>query len=151
MTNFQSHTLKVWTRRITNISVCTHRGEAAGVPGCYSLASLIQNRNDNRFKGLSGLGFGVIESAHAGFLSFLGICKDAIFITSVQIFLLSFSFAKVLPFCAAFMRGRLFVCFFVVIYLVFKVNTRSVQTLLQLALQNFFGRKFCHILRYLDA
>lgn len=34
MTNFQSHTLKVWTRRITNISVCTHRNEAAGVPGC---------------------------------------------------------------------------------------------------------------------
>lgn len=34
MTNFQSHTPKVWTRRITNISVCTHRNEAAGVPDC---------------------------------------------------------------------------------------------------------------------
>lgn len=75
MTNFQSHTLKVWTRRITSISVCTHQSEAAGVPGCYSPASLIQNRNDNRFKGLSGLGFGVIESAHTGFLSFFGFAK----------------------------------------------------------------------------
>lgn len=75
MTNFQSHTLKVWTRRITSIAVCTHRSGAAGVPGCYSLASLIQNKNDNRFKGLSGLGFGVIESAHAGFLSFFGFAK----------------------------------------------------------------------------
>ncbi len=57
MTNFQSHTLKVWTRRITNISVCTHEVGQQAYQAANSLDVLIQNRNDNRFKGLFGSGF----------------------------------------------------------------------------------------------
>jgi hypothetical protein len=51
----------------------------------------------------------IIESAHAGFLSFFWICKDTIFITSVQIFLFSFSFAKVQPPCAIYMHLQYYI------------------------------------------
>ena len=46
-----------------------------------SLDVLIQNRNSNRFKGLSGIGFDYWECL-AGFLSFW-ICKDTHFIASL--------------------------------------------------------------------